>query len=82
MHPEESVEQAFGIKLPSDVRIHVLEDAPNQIYLILPSSAEADGETTDLGLKEVLGFASANTHVGCGSCSVTAPPTSAACGCR
>lgn len=81
--PQTTIEQALGVKLPENVEVKVLEEKPNTIYIVLPPPLAAPTRaSTDLGLDEVAGFAMANTHTGCGNCSVTAPQTSRPCGCR
>lgn len=82
-NPVTSIEQALGVELPAGVQVKVLEESSDTIYVILPTPVTLPTqESPDLGLEEVAGFASANTHVGCGNCSVTAPQTSRPCGCR
>ena len=81
--PAATIERFSGMKLPEGVQVNVLEEEPNNVYIILPKEGGfSSGEPTDLGIEEIPGFAQANTHVGCGNCSVTKPQTSKPCGCR
>lgn len=48
-----ALNRTFGIKLPSDVKLHVVEESPANRYLVLP--AASDGKLTDEELGAVAG---------------------------
>jgi len=42
-NPKAVIEREMGSQLPADIAIHVLEETPTQIYLILPVRPDAAG---------------------------------------
>lgn len=53
----ETLEKEFGIRIPDSVKINVLEESPEQFYLVLPGEIEdsAFGELSEEELKTVSG---------------------------
>ena len=59
--PKATVEQKLGVQVPADVRVQVVEETADTIYLVLPGASPAGevGELSDLDLEAVAGGASA-----------------------
>ena len=56
--PKSIYEQELGTNIPDFVKIEVLEEKPNTIYLVLPKKnqvAEAEGELSEEDLEAVAG---------------------------
>jgi hypothetical protein len=53
--PRAALEQAFGHELPPNLRVQVIEQAPDTIYLLLPPAAQASGELSEAELDAVAG---------------------------
>lgn len=55
--PKETLELETGIKLPSGLNIHILEEKSDEVYLVLPflHSRESSEELTDAELSLVAG---------------------------
>jgi hypothetical protein len=46
--PKGAVEQELGTRLPEDVRVVTVEETQDTIYLVLPSTPMASGESAEL----------------------------------
>jgi hypothetical protein len=68
--PKEAIEQELGVTLPASLRINVLEEKPDSVYLVLPNMQGSlpDGELTESELETVAGGWTMDTD--CGSCEV------------
>jgi hypothetical protein len=53
--PRAAVEQAFGHELPANLRVHVIEQEPDTIYLLLPPARQASEELSEAELDTVAG---------------------------
>ena len=55
--PKATVEQELGTPLPEEVQIRVVEETPDTIYLVLPSSSPLGGagELSDQDLEAIAG---------------------------
>lgn len=53
-HPKEAFKEV-GIDLPPNVKIHVIEDKPDNITFVLPPAAASVGEMSDQELEKVAG---------------------------
>lgn len=55
--PNETIEQELGVKLPASLRINVLEEKPDNVYLVIPMTTRehADEELTEAELGNVVG---------------------------
>ncbi len=54
--PKGIFEREFGITMPSNTQIHVLEESPSTVYVVLPDApASADAELSDETLEDVAG---------------------------
>ena len=56
--PKGTVEQELGTRLPEEVRVVTVEETPDTIYLVLPSTPAAGsegGELSDQELESVAG---------------------------
>lgn len=51
-NPRAVIERELGIELPADADIRIVEEAPNQVHLILPIPSD---ELSDAALEEVSG---------------------------
>jgi hypothetical protein len=55
-NPKAIIEQAFGVKLPETVTVHVMEENATSLYFILPQRPELpEGEISDAELEAVAG---------------------------
>ena len=63
--PKGAIEGEFGVKLPPDTRVHVLQEEPNTYYVVLPLNPETrgDGQISDQQLEAVVG---GNCYCDCG----------------
>jgi hypothetical protein len=52
--PKATIEQELGKQLPADLKVQVLEETQDTVYLVLPPS-RAPGELSDLELDAVAG---------------------------
>ena len=55
-NPNAAINSAFGVTLPQDVKITVLEESARQVYLVLPAK-EGSGELAEEELVGVAGGA-------------------------
>jgi hypothetical protein len=56
-NPQATIEAALGVKVPSGIRLNILEETDGQLYLVLPAQSAGDGELTDSELAAVSGGA-------------------------
>ncbi len=50
------IEREFGVKLPAEVTVQVLEESPNKLYFVIPNRPqEADANLTEEQLEAVAG---------------------------
>jgi hypothetical protein len=56
-NPIETIESEIGMKLPSGMNIKVLEEKPEEVYLVLPMlhPSDQEGELTESELNKVAG---------------------------
>ena len=55
-NPRETVEREFGVTIPENIEITVVEETPSTVYVVLPPApAQSGGELTDQSLEEVAG---------------------------
>ena len=55
-NPRAVIGREMGFELPADLKIHVVEETPNALYVVLPHSAGAAGsELSDAELEAVAG---------------------------
>ena len=52
--PKATVEREIG-KLPDGINVHVLEESPTNLYLVLPARPAKAGELSDSDLETVAG---------------------------
>lgn len=65
--PRGTVAQDFGVQVPSDITVEVVEETPSKVYLVLPPApAQRGQELSGPELESVAGGWSAETN--CGSC--------------
>lgn len=66
--PRGTVSREFGVEIPQDISVEVVEEAPTTAYLVLPPAPSQPGqEVSDQDLEAVAGGWSASTQE-CGSC--------------
>ena len=54
--PRGTTSRDFGVEVPSDITIEVVEETSSKVYLVLPPApAQSGGELTDHELEEVAG---------------------------
>ncbi|MEI6455685.1 MAG: NHLP leader peptide family RiPP precursor [bacterium] len=55
--PRVAIENELGMKIPAGMKIHVVEEKPGEVYLVLPreQSAETQEELTEAELNSVAG---------------------------
>lgn len=53
--PKAAIEEETGYKLPSNLKINVLEEKHNEYFLVLPYSEPSGGELSDAELENVAG---------------------------
>jgi hypothetical protein len=51
--PKEALEQELGARLPKELRIMVVEETQDTIYLVLPSTSMAGAEGVELSEQEL-----------------------------
>jgi Nitrile hydratase, alpha chain len=49
-HPKSALAREFGLDIPADVHITVLQETPNQHYVVLPPEPTPADSSTDTGL--------------------------------
>jgi hypothetical protein len=54
-NPSAAIGKTFGVPLPSDLKISVLEETDRQVYLILPAKSARGGQLADSELARVAG---------------------------
>jgi hypothetical protein len=54
-NPRAALEQAFGHELPANLRVRVVEQEPDTIYLLLPPAGQASEELSEADLDAVAG---------------------------
>lgn len=63
--PEGTVEREFGVQVPPNITVKVVEETPSKAYLVLPPAAVRRGqELTDQDLETVAGGWSAEAQCG------------------
>lgn len=68
--PLGTVSRDFGVQVPPDITVEVVEETPTKVYLVLPSAPTQPGQVlADLELESVAGGWSAMTAE-CGTCTV------------
>ena len=60
-NPKGTLEQELGTRLPEDVRVEAVEETPDTIYLVLPSTSIAVGEDDELSDKDLESVAGGST---------------------
>lgn len=60
--PHTALQAELGNEIPQDVRINVVEESPQEVYLVLPATP-ATGELSDEQLATVAGGAGAQAQV-------------------
>jgi hypothetical protein len=56
--PRQAIQQAFGVRVPDDVRVKFIERPPDvDALIVLPDVRRADGELADADLESVSGGA-------------------------
>lgn len=68
--PEETIEQFAKVKLPANVKITVLEEAPGMAYIVLPSLPTHD-EGNELSEQDLLAIAAAGDGYSIHGCEET-----------
>jgi hypothetical protein len=54
--PKAAIEEQFGIPLPADIRIRVVEEQPGEVVLVLPAQSTGSGEQlSEADLEQVAG---------------------------
>jgi nitrile hydratase alpha subunit len=57
-NPREVISKEFGIEIPPDISVKVLEETSDNLYLVLPASpAAGGGELSDMELEAIAGGA-------------------------
>ena len=51
--PKGAVEQEIGTQLPQEIKIRVVEESPDTIYLVLPRSSPLGGQGGELSDREL-----------------------------
>jgi hypothetical protein len=51
--PKGAVEQELGTQLPQEIKIRVVEESPDTIYLVLPRSSPLGGQGGELSDREL-----------------------------
>jgi hypothetical protein len=47
--PRQALQSLLGMEIPEDVRIHVHEESPSSVHLVLPSDAAVSGQAASDG---------------------------------
>ena len=66
-NPRAAVESELGISIPSDLTVRVVEEQPNEFYIVLPPK-ESSGQLSDAQLAGVAGGDSSTWGPNCQSC--------------
>ena len=58
-NPRSVISKEFGVEIPADISVNVLEETANSLYLVLPASPAAvgGGELSDMELEAIAGGA-------------------------
>jgi hypothetical protein len=56
-NPNQAVQQAFGVNVPSGVRLRVVEETPGEYYIVLPAQSQG-GAASDDALQAAAGDSS------------------------
>lgn len=76
--PRGTVSREFGVQVPPDVAVEVLEETPQKVYLVLPAAPVQRGqELSGQDLESVAGGWSSTED--CGSCDNTCDFTCSPC---
>jgi hypothetical protein len=59
--PNGAIGRALGVRVPADVKIHVVEETPRQLYLVIPPKGTGSGELAQHELNAVAGGALASS---------------------
>lgn len=54
-NPKAVISKEFGVQIPDNVNVKVLEENANNLYIILPTRPQVEGELTDEQLQDVAG---------------------------
>jgi len=65
--PKNGIESELGIKLPESLKINIIEEKSDEIYLVLPAINRVGAEISDADLELVAGGWTGNTD--CGTCA-------------
>jgi len=66
-NPKAAVESELGISIPADLNVKVVEEKPNEFYIVLPPK-EQSGQLSDAQLAGVAGGDSSTWGPNCSSC--------------
>ena len=77
--PRGAVEGELGTSLPAGVNVRVVEESPNDYYLILPPSGGAPGQLSDEQLGAVAGGSNSWNDNTCVNAGCTALPHEPSC---
>jgi ethanolamine utilization microcompartment shell protein EutS len=56
-NPKEVIAREFGIgEMPEDLAIHVIQETPNEIYIVLPSDPQLEGALRQIRLRLLWGY--------------------------
>ncbi len=56
-NPKAVINKEFGVQIPDNVNVKVVEENANNLYIILPMKPQREGELTDEQLEAVAGGA-------------------------
>ncbi|AEF42692.1 NHLP leader peptide family RiPP precursor [Hoyosella subflava] len=65
--PAAAVSKELGAEWPSDVSLRVVEETPQEVYIVLPPAPKGDGELSDDQLASVAGGGSHHTDCSWGA---------------
>lgn len=57
-NPKATIAKEFGIPIPDNIEVRVLEENPNTLYIVLPvepADLESEGEVSDEALEAIAG---------------------------
>jgi hypothetical protein len=66
-NPKAAVESELGISIPKDLNVKVVEEMPNEFYIVLPPKDQS-GQLSDAQLAGVAGGDSSTWGPNCNSC--------------